>query len=99
MTTEEKFHAAVNVIRSLPKNGTYKILLLPNYKCYIYYKRYDNEATKKITDYNILKFNLPYFNHINIDQYWTLVFSSKTKFSFIHYIFILCCLYLNSVES
>ncbi|XP_043258402.1 acyl-CoA-binding domain-containing protein 5 [Colletes gigas] len=39
MTTEEKFHAAVNVIRSLPKNGVYQPSNEIMLRFYAYYKQ------------------------------------------------------------
>ncbi|XP_076160905.1 uncharacterized protein LOC143143498 [Ptiloglossa arizonensis] len=39
MTTEEKFHAAVNVIRSLPKNGAYQPSNEIMLRFYAYYKQ------------------------------------------------------------
>ncbi|XP_078034398.1 uncharacterized protein LOC144468654 isoform X1 [Augochlora pura] len=39
MTTEEKFHAAVNVIRSLPKNGAYQPSNEVMLRFYAYYKQ------------------------------------------------------------
>ena len=39
MTTEEKFHAAVNVIRSLPKNGAYQPSNEVMLRFYSYYKQ------------------------------------------------------------
>lgn len=39
MTTEEKFHAAVNVIRSLPKNGSYQPSNELMLRFYSYYKQ------------------------------------------------------------
>lgn len=49
MTTEEKFHAAVNVIRSLPKNGMYKFdncqIIIA---VYTLSKRYNNKQYKQL---------------------------------------------------
>lgn len=39
MTTEQKFHAAVNVIRSLPKNGSYQPSNALMLRFYAYYKQ------------------------------------------------------------
>ncbi|XP_065166983.1 acyl-CoA-binding domain-containing protein 5 [Atheta coriaria] len=42
MTTEEKFHAAVNVIRSLPKNGSYQ----PSHDLMLRFYAYFKQATQ-----------------------------------------------------
>ncbi|KAL0268345.1 UNVERIFIED_CONTAM: hypothetical protein PYX00_010322 [Menopon gallinae] len=42
MTTEEKFHAAVNVIRSLPKNGAYQ----PSHELKLRFYAYFKQATE-----------------------------------------------------